>query len=137
MFLHCSTLGCRAGTAWVDDIIPGMLLMYSFLLEAGGGRTVRLLKKHFIRLWRTHNQSVSAAFFFSFYILHTQASLFLCFSIATFGLSGTKDYVFLFQSSEQMKDSAVICMFGSEILRKQSCETTADVLVFLPRLRGD
>lgn len=70
MFLHCSTLGCRAGTAWVDDIIPGMLLMYSFLLEASGGRTVRLLKKHFIRLWRTHNQSVSAAFFKKTFYIH-------------------------------------------------------------------
>lgn len=46
MWLHCSSLGRSAGTGWVDDIIPGMLLMYSFLLEEG--RAARLLKEHFI-----------------------------------------------------------------------------------------
>lgn len=62
MFLHCSTLGRRAGTGRVDDIIPGMLLMYSFLLAEAEGRAARLLKEHFIELGRSWNQSVSAAF---------------------------------------------------------------------------
>lgn len=62
MFLHCSSLGRRAGTGRLDDIIPGMLLMYSFLLEEAEGRAARLLKEHFTALRRSHNQSVSAAF---------------------------------------------------------------------------
>lgn len=62
MFLHCSSLGRRAGTGRLDDIIPGMLLMYSFLLVEAEGRAARLLKEHFTALQRSHNQSVSAAF---------------------------------------------------------------------------
>lgn len=58
MFLHCSSLGCGAGTRWVDDIIPWHAL--NVLLFTWGGKTVSLLKKHFIGHGRTNNQIVSS-----------------------------------------------------------------------------